>query len=591
MNKTQIEMRAIMFLEEVLTRSQYIIPEIPKNDKTPSWDGNIFIYNKSGTKKKDLIGKIDVQVKGHYNKKSFNDKINYSVNVFDLRNYLNDSGVIYFVIYMKNFDEYKIYYNTLLPFDLTCLLKKAKDQKSKSIELIELPTDELKIRDILTNFIRNRRLQGAIDPKFLSIEDVDKANLLIESYNFGYSGPGTKLCSPIEYALSNPTYIYLKPFDIEVYLPVGKATFTKFVQTLVKNIKVDGIVKYTEYDVLHTKEKSVFKIGRNIEIDFFMDRIRFKDKGLLSDRIKDIEFFIAILEKKNILIGEISFPTDKMSSNEDAVKNIFLKQKKLLEIKRLLELLEIKEDLNLDDLTDKGDKNLAILIDTVLNGELLPVKTEDLPLVGNMKVGNLCIALVCIKVADGKYRLYNYFDKNNPLNPLKATYEDGINELMMSPYILMKRDEINIFSNISYENIYQSIISIQYDEKYFSLLNQFILELIHAYDDSGKIGIYELVLKILDWMIIKQPISDNIYSINKFQILKRRRQLTTEELEMLLQIKDEEKDLMMLTAICILIDSFSEANLYYIKLDEEAKRNLKGFPIYQLWEENKALNH
>lgn len=581
MNKTQIEMRAIIALEDVLTRSQYINPEVARNDKTPSWDGNIFVYDQPGTKKKDLLGKIDIQVKGHYNTEDFGERITYSVNSCDLKNFLNDSGVIYFVVYLKDFDNYKIYYSPLLRYDLTCLLKKAKDQKSKSIEMMVFPSDELEIRDIFTNFIRNRSLQGTVDHKLLSMEDVEKANLSIESFNFGYSGPGLNQCSPIEYTLNHPTYIYIKPFDFEVYLPVEKATFTRAIQTLSKDIKVNGELIYAEYDVLHTKEKSILRVGKNVEIDFSLNKIHFRDKGFLSDRIKDLGFFIAILENQDVSIGELSFLKNEVSVSEDFIKNALLKQENLVEIKALLEFLKIEEDLDLNNLTDKDNISLAILINTMLYNELLSGEIQDLPIVGNMKVGNLNIALVCIKMEDEKYRLYNYFDKTNPL---KIFHEDDLNGFPMSPYIGMKKAEIIMYSNISCENIYQSIVETQGDNNYFFALNHFILELIDAYDESGKIEIYELALKILDWMIEKQLGADNIYLINKFQLLKRRRELSMEEIEILLQFKNEETDLMMLTAICILMDNLTEAKLYYMRLEEDMQESFKELPIYRLWE-------
>lgn len=375
MNKTQIEMRAIMLLEDSLTRSQYIIPEIPKNDKTPSWDGNIFIYNQPGTKKKDLIGKIDVQVKGHYNKKSFKDRITYPVNVFDLRNYLNDSGVIYFVIYMKNFDDYKIYYNTLLPFDLTCLLKEAKDQKSKTIELIAFPTDELEIRDVFTNFIRNRDLQGAIDHRYLSLEDVENSNLPIMSFHFGFSGPGLEKSSPIEYTLNHPTYIYFKPSEYEVFFPIEKVTFDSVMETLIKDIKVNEDVMYTEYNVFHTKKGKTLRIGKGIEIDFKSKKITLKIRGSLPERIRDIEFYLAMIEKKRITIGEMWLPINEANVDDEAIKKIYSTQNSLLKIKELFELLEIKEELNFSFISDEGNENLKTLIKTFIDNE--PVSLDS----------------------------------------------------------------------------------------------------------------------------------------------------------------------------------------------------------------------
>ncbi len=59
---------------------------------------------------------------------------------------------------------------------------------------------------------------------------------------------------------------------------------------------------------------------------------------------------------------------------------------------------------------------------------------------------------------------------------------------------------------------------------------------------------------------------------------------------MLLQLKNAESDLMMLTGICILMDNFSEANLYYMKLDKNMRESFKEFPIYRLWERSRVVN-
>lgn len=587
MNKIQIEMRAIMFLEDILTRSQYIIPDIPKNDKTPSWDGNIFIYNQPGTKKKDLIGKIDVQVKGHYNKESFKNKITYPVEVSDLRNYLNDSGVIYFVIYMKNFDDYKIYYNALLPFDLTCLLKEAKDQKSKSIELIEFPTDELEIRDAFTDFIRNRGLQGAIDLRYLSLEDLENSDLPIKSYHFGFSGPGLKKSTSIEYTLNHTTYIYFKPSDYEAFFPIEKVTFDSALATLIREIKVNGAVIYTEYNVLHTKEGKILKIGKGIEIDFKSKKINFKTCGSLSDRIRDIEFFLAMIKKQRITIGETWFQINVATIDDEAIKKICSTQNSLLKIKELFELLEIKEELDFRFISQEGNENLKTLIKAFIHNETVSLDSEEDLFLGNMKVGNLRIFLLGQKDKNNKYRLTNYFSKHNPIRCFVDN--EGLHK-PMSPFVMLKKNEIITCSNTSFENIYQSIIGMQENENYFSALNYFVLELIDAYDESGKIEINELALKILEWIIEKQADTSLVYLLNKFQVIKRSRELSIAELEMLLKLKNDEKDLMMLTGICILMDNFSEAKLYYMKLDEDVQENFKEFPIYRLWENNKALN-
>ncbi len=61
-------------------------------------------------------------------------------------------------------------------------------------------------------------------------------------------------------------------------------------------------------------------------------------------------------------------------------------------------------------------------------------------------------------------------------------------------------------------------------------------------------------------------------------------ELSIEEIEILLRLKNEEIDLMMLTAICILMDNLSEAKLYYMRLEENMQESFKELPIYRLWE-------
>lgn len=585
MNKTQIEMRAIIALEDILTRSQYIIPEIAKNDKTPSWDGIVFVYDQPGTKKKDLLGKIDIQVKGHYNANDFSEKITYSVEVSDLRNYLIDSGVIYFVIYLKDFDNWKIYYCPLLRYDLTCLLKEAKDQKTKSIELMEFPTDELELRSVLAHFIRNKTLQGAIDKRYLSLDDVKNSDLPIKSYYLD-SDPIQKEDFPIEYSLKYPTYIYFKPSDYEAFFPIEKVILNSVEETLIKEIKVNEEVFYSEYIVLHTKDGKRIKIGKGIEIDFKLKKINFETSGCLTERIRDITFLLAMIQKDRITIGEAEFCIIE-EKIEEAIEKIYLAQASLLKIKELLDLLEIEEELDFNKITQDGNENLKTLIKAFIHKEPVSLESQEKLLLGNMEVGNLRIYLLCEIDKNNNYRLINYFGKTD----LVKCFVDhkGVNK-PVSPYIMMKKDEVLTYSNISFKNIYKSIISIPEDEYYFSGVNLFILELIDAYDESGKIEIYEMALKIMEWMINKQPESDNVYLINKFQILKRRREFSIEELERLLQLKNEEKDLMMLTAICILMDNLSEAKLNYLKLDEEMKERFKKFPIYRLWEKNESLN-
>ena len=98
-----------------------MLPIINENDREPSWDGNVEVYRKAGNthNKEDLILRVPIQVKGHINNNLKKKAITYSVDISDLRNYLNDGGTVFLVVYIDEEGAHsQIYYNSLLPYDL-----------------------------------------------------------------------------------------------------------------------------------------------------------------------------------------------------------------------------------------------------------------------------------------------------------------------------------------------------------------------------------------------------------------------------------------------------------------------------------------
>ena len=163
MNSNAIEKIAVSHLNLAITQCEFLRAEISENDKTPSFDGHIELYSKAGNKKSDLIGRCDIQVKGKTIKsKHFKATITYSVEVDDLQNFLNNGGVIYFVVGINpDNGGYQIYYNALLPVDLQDIMHQIKNsgQKTKNIELEQLPQNPKHIEKIFSNFLLHRKYQ------------------------------------------------------------------------------------------------------------------------------------------------------------------------------------------------------------------------------------------------------------------------------------------------------------------------------------------------------------------------------------------------------------------------------------------------
>ena len=160
-NNERVEKIATGIVDMLLNRTDHLISDIDSTDKMPSWDGGVRVYRKDSQEKKDLIGRVPVQVKGHYfalskNGNTFPEKISFPVEASDLTNYLNDAGVIFFVVYIdkKNNDNYKIYFNELLPYSLASILKKGP-QKKFTVNFNAFPTEKKEMVDIFLNFLNH----------------------------------------------------------------------------------------------------------------------------------------------------------------------------------------------------------------------------------------------------------------------------------------------------------------------------------------------------------------------------------------------------------------------------------------------------
>lgn len=64
MDRKKIEELAAIAVKGSILKTDTLSQFITENDKTPSWDGFILLYNDSNKNKSSILGRVDVQVKG-----------------------------------------------------------------------------------------------------------------------------------------------------------------------------------------------------------------------------------------------------------------------------------------------------------------------------------------------------------------------------------------------------------------------------------------------------------------------------------------------------------------------------------------------
>lgn len=134
MDKIVIETEATSAFKTVIRRNPYLSPYIDENDKTPVWDGHVYVYSTDNALRNNqtLLGRVPTQIKGHNTSNGFPKEITYRINKSDLISYQSEGGIVFIVVYINDEFISQIYYEQLLGLDIERLKAKMKNQKSKT---------------------------------------------------------------------------------------------------------------------------------------------------------------------------------------------------------------------------------------------------------------------------------------------------------------------------------------------------------------------------------------------------------------------------------------------------------------------------
>lgn len=174
---TKKERNAVNAVRDFVDTTDCLRSYLEENDKTPLWDGSIFVYGGVPDKNPNLVGTVKTQIKGT-EVDSLQDREQYRIPFDELNLYMRESGLFFFVVeLLKNdYNQRRIFYRALTPHTIQALNKQAKQSKrSKDLKSLEftlqpLPTDYRIVEDEMLNFIRDARKQVSfVDKPGLSL--------------------------------------------------------------------------------------------------------------------------------------------------------------------------------------------------------------------------------------------------------------------------------------------------------------------------------------------------------------------------------------------------------------------------------------
>lgn len=583
MNAIKIEMGAVLALKNLIQLNDLMKDYINDNDKEPSWDGHINLYRSDDMKTENIKYRIPVQVKGkNDNSLLKKQRISFPVEYKHLRNYYQDGGVFYVVVAISD-DRRKttIFYNALTTVKLNALLKKSENKKpdqTKNIVLEKLKTnDHPFLFKILTQFGYDREKQGSgngeIIEKAINIDVIDKVDSIrVTSYIAENEADALKKVSTGELCL------YGHRSDLDMWLPFDfehqKGMQLKRVLQMDKSIGIDGITYYDKYWVeCIDSDKPIIKVSENLSIDLLGQKIKFEMNGNIQSLKKDVDFLYAALNGhtfwvENKKISEYSSVNLPVSLQET--------MEMLSDFYHALEEIDFTCNKKLSDFSEDNWQSVSKLISIYHRDVKLP---ED-------KNNRWCmwwwdgkvVPLLMVRDEKGEIKIVNWLEKEEYV--VSGEVESG--ERFVFPRgMLFKRDIWENLYDADEAVLLKDIERCDCPKGAAADLYLFFVEILSAYDTTKNEKYYDMATLLITKLLEVEKDNESGI-INRLQLLKRKRELSEEEISELEKLEEKTENDMIVCAIHILLENRHKAKRLIDQLSEEDQKIFKSYPIYNL---------
>lgn len=599
-NNKQIEDWATIAVKDSLSLTDTLSQFIKENDKTPSWDGDVIIYKSNNTDKKDIVGKVTVQVKGEMADNINREECSFSVDMADLVNYKNDGGTIYFVVLINknNPSKRKVFYDALTPLKIDNYIKGHKNQNSRVIKLKRLPSDKYAIQTIFYNFYQDSKKQHSfsnIPP--IKLRTLSSSNDIVEiTSSLTIFSPKKKLPFPIDAFLNNEAYWYAKIANSPIHHPIELVSDIKviskdgFPPIFVNGDRYDNYMSETR-----TKDDITIRFGESTTLVFIKNGkgaiLDYRLTGMLKNRIKDLNFIISIIETGVIVFGE-NKKVDLGQMQANTPFDIISAKKQLESYKRIEQFwksLQVEADFDIGNIDSNSSLEELYLLMKSINGKHaihINLEGEHKGYLLHKSMANFQILLFLDAVDKKKslYKVYNFFDYKGIFKVAR-----GNTEYIASHYSVLSPDDYIELSNINLSKMLQSYKDLlNLNNDIFEAANYDLLNLLLAYDkhNNHPIEILNTAKEIAYWLLNESAckLPKEIRNINYLQTVKRERELTREENRKLSEIAEKKSSsLMVKLGANLLLENHVVARIQFEQLSKQDKKIFQSFPIYKFW--------
>ena len=567
------EEKAINKINCLIDEISCAISNIEKNDKTITWDGTIDFYNGNVDKKANLDFFIDVQVKGRTrNKKKLENKSQFDLDILDLKNYLKKDGTLLLVVEFKNnSNEYKIYFASLLPYDIHKYLEYVKDTE---IEKVKIKTREIKNSIHLETICRNFNIGKNIQKRMKDSAFSENNTLLNSNYvsKFNIWVHNIKDFKP-EDLIGTYQYIYTMN-DSGDSIAVSYGLISD-IDVPIENVitTLDKSIFYNDLSHSKSLEHDLLRFGKAFSVDQTNNKFNIKICGTLNERIKQLSFSNKIISEKKFLIGDKEI---KLNENIEQSDDLLMIERVTKKIKDVLLNHNIDKDINLDLWDNEDYKEFSIWMNAIDKGINLHLESND-NMIGFKSIKDLKLSIIAIKQDDNTHKIESIWNNNHD-SKYQFKVTSGDKDYYSNNIFLNLNKEAYYSDDININEMKNDLSNSELSDDELILLNMQVLEILDVYDDINNVSLLEYA-KFLTEILLEKSSNNSIYYINYCQILKRQDSLGTDEISELIRIRDTSTEDEIKLCCSALMGNKYETEIIKRKLDEGTLTLLMSYPI------------
>lgn len=575
MNSITIERKGIRAVSEYLEDTGYISPYLSENDKTPMWDGTIFVYNtKEEFKNEQFAYRVPVQVKAsEFDGEEYPKTTSYAIEITVLNNYLDDGGLAFFKV-LVNKKGNQIYSAFLTKADIEKIMSSSEDnQQTKTILLSKAPEDT---NELLNNL---RRIYLLRNHEQLDLSVLEKHT----GYSFSFRLEHlSKETDPLQYMATHYIDVLFKLDGIPgEFYPKGGPVNLQIISTIKKPVIVGRKVFYDSFKCGYQKDGNHFIMGclelilpyektvaaTTINISFCPSTIK--------DAINDYSFILSVVNCSEIKIGDKTITLNKSSFHTAPIKEWKEQLTFWKNVKLLFSILKIQQTISPVELKDNDYKNLKTLIQAFLNHKVVYGDCKETHF-NTIAVGKLNILVFAKYIKGREFRLYDVYDY------LSVVYIDEKEIERPAPVLSMVLERETLPTNIPLSNLPQLYKSFKQRNPHISYrANLDLLALLNHYDKTQEERLIIAAKELATWLKNekKSCLNRNTTFLNYLQTMIRLRgSLTESEKYTLSKMKTEDNSENY--AKYILLGNRDKAVMYLSKIDSEELKQFMKLPIY-----------